>query len=100
MFAQFKLLLTAMLDIELKELENVPVNQEYPQRLTQKAINKALEIPISELRLFKTKKEYHCMAFASVFVLNDTNQFPKICTTFQCLQEGNKIKVFLKIYIK
>ena len=95
-FAQFKLLLTAIPDTRLKELEKVPVNQEYPQSLMQKAINKALEIPISELRLLKTKKENDCFAFASVFILNDTNLFPTIRTTFQYIQEGNKIKVFSK----
>ena len=65
--------------MRLEELENIVINQEYPQILMHESINKVSEI-VSKIALPKAKNENGCLAFVSTFYLNNTNLSPTIRT--------------------
>ena len=50
-------------EIKLKQLETLPLQQRYPERIMKIGINKALKILKSELRIVKKQEEKKILSF-------------------------------------
>ena len=82
----------------MKHLENLKINlskYQYPKQLTEFGINKALRIPLQELRTPKTKTitNDNSLPFITTYNPNNPNAYEMIDKSVECLKR-NKVDGF------
>jgi len=82
----------------LLELKQLLVSQKYPKKIVQKGIEKALNIPLKELRSKKDKTNNNILPFISTYNPNNYNLFPTIKRTFDSLKTMPTTKDIFKNY--
>ena len=83
---------------KLLELKKILVTQKCPEKIIQKGIEKALNIPLQELRSTKPKNNDHVLPFISTYNPNNRNLFPTIKRTFDSLKTMATTKEIFKNY--
>ena len=81
---------------KMKHLENLKMNlskQQYPKQLTEFGINKALSIPLQELRTSKTISNDNSLPFITTYNPNNPNVYEMIDKSVECLKR-NKVDGF------
>ena len=76
-------------EAKMKHLENVKVNSskyQYPKQLTEFGINKALSIPLQELRTPKTTSNDNSLPFITTYNPNNPNVYQMIDKSVECLK--------------
>ena len=68
-------------ETKLKELEALPLEQHYPERIIKAAIYIVLKIPQSQLRNAKKQEEKTILPFSSTFNPNNPKALPIIKET-------------------
>ena len=80
-------------EAKMKHLENFKMNlskYQYPKQLTEFGINKALSIPLQELRTPKTISNDNSLPFITTYNLNNPNVYEMIDKSVECLK-WNKV---------
>ena len=80
----------------MKHLENLKMNlskYQYPKQLTEFGINKALSIPLQELRTPKTISSDNSLPFITTYNPNNPNVYEMIDKSVECLKQ-NKVDGF------
>ena len=83
-------------EAKMKHLENRKMNlskYRYPKRLTEFGINKALSIPLQELRAPKTISNDNSLPFITTYSPNNPNVYKMMDKLVECL-ERNKVDGF------
>ena len=80
-------------EAKMKHLENLKINlskYQYPKQLTEFGINKALSIPLQELRTPKTISNDNSLPFITTYNPNNPNVYEMIDKSIECLKR-NKV---------
>ena len=88
-------------EAKMKHLENLKMNlskYQYPKQLTEFGINKALSIPLQELRTPKTISNDNSLPFITTYNSNNPNVHEMIDKSVECLKR-NKIDGFENLRI-
>ena len=83
-------------EAKVKHLENLKMNlriYQYPKQLTEFGINKALSIPLQELRTPKTISSDNSLPFITTYNPNNPNVYEMIDKSVECLKQ-NKVDGF------
>ena len=83
-------------EAKMKHLENLKMNlskYQYPKQLTEFGINKALSIPLQELRTPKTTSNDNSLPFITTYNPNNPNVYEMIEKSVECLKR-NKVNGF------
>ena len=83
-------------EAKMKHLENLKMNlskYQYPKQLTEFGINKALSIPLQELRTPKTISNDNSLPFITTYNPNNPNVYEMIDKSVECLKR-NKVDGF------
>ena len=83
-------------EAKMKHLENLKMNltkYQYPKQLTEFGINKALSIPLQELRTPKTISNDKSLPFITTYNPNNPNVYDMIDKSVECL-ERNEVDGF------
>ena len=76
----------------LEELHQTLLERKYPASIIREGIRKAENIPLSELRKPKVKKEDYPLTFVSTFNKNNPEIFPEIRKNLQHLENNETFK--------
>ena len=80
-------------EAKMKHLQNLKINlsnYQYPKQLTEFGINKALSIPLQELRTPKTISNENSLPFITTYNPNNPNVYEMIDKSVECLKR-NKV---------
>ena len=83
-------------EAKMKHLENLKMNlskYQYPKQLTEFGFNKALSIPLQELRTPKTISNDNSLPFITTYNPNNPNIYEMIDKSVECLKQ-NKVDGF------
>ena len=78
-------------EAKMKRLENLKINlskYQYPKQLTEFSINKALSIPLQELRTPKTISNDNSLPFITTYNPNNPNVYEMIDKSVECLKRS------------
>ena len=78
-------------EAKMKHLENLKINlskYQYPKQLTEFGINKALSVPLQELRTPKTISIDNSLPFITTYNPNNPNVYEMIDKSVQCLKRS------------
>ena len=79
-------------ETKLKELEVLPLEQQYPEGIIKAGINIVLKIPQSQLRNAKKQEEKKILPFTSTFNPNNPKALPIIKETLENLKPSDRMR--------